>query len=309
MLKTTCRLRCAAARCPAPMAVRLRAGAARHDRAPAAAQDRERSVAGAGRGRRQPRRAGTLQVAASTARPHLPPATTPLPCRWSASRRWPRPSCATTPPTTPPRHSCVCRAPPMPARCFHALRERKPHGVLSVSSAHRRGGSRRSARRLPGARSTIYESLVAGKNTINDDVLSRLGRAALAAGDRSKAAEAYLRVYYEFPLTDAAIAADAQLDTLRDDVTRVGFKADLGRAQILYGARRYPEARAAFAAHPEPAVRGRARAGRPAHRRVRFLPEALRRDTGRRAALPGQRGAQGRSTLLRAQRAARARPG
>ena len=29
---------------------------------------------------------------------------------------------------------------------------------------------------------------------------------------------------------------------------RVGYKADLGRAQILYGARRYPEARASFAA-------------------------------------------------------------
>ena len=39
-----------------------------------------------------------------------------------------------------------------------------------------------------------------------------------------------------------------QLDTLRDDIDRVGYKADLGRAQILFGARRYPEARAAFAA-------------------------------------------------------------
>jgi hypothetical protein len=30
-------------------------------------------------------------------------------------------------------------------------------------------------------------------------VLSRLGRAALAAGDRAKAAQAFLRVYYDFP--------------------------------------------------------------------------------------------------------------
>jgi soluble lytic murein transglycosylase len=129
---------------------------------------------------------------------------------------------------------------------FHALRERKPVGYLSVSSAL---GEADAAEALGDYKAaiSIYEDLAGSKSTLSEDVLSRIGRASLAAGDRKKAAEAYLRVYYEFPLTDAAIAADTQLESLREQYTRVGYQADLGRAQILYGARRYPEARAAFA--------------------------------------------------------------
>jgi peptidoglycan lytic transglycosylase len=129
---------------------------------------------------------------------------------------------------------------------FHALRERKPQGYLSVSSAF---GEAEAAEALGDYKAavSIYEDLAGSKTTVNEDVLSRLARASFAAGEHKKAAEAYLRVYYEFPLTDAAIAADTQLESLRDQYARVGYKADLGRAQILYGARRYPEARAAFA--------------------------------------------------------------
>ena len=67
-------------------------------------------------------------------------------------------------------------------------------------------------------------------------------------GERRKTAEALLRIYYEFPLTDAAIAAAAELEPLRDLIVRQGYKPDLGRAVQLYGARRYSDARAAFAA-------------------------------------------------------------
>jgi soluble lytic murein transglycosylase len=129
---------------------------------------------------------------------------------------------------------------------FHALRERKPQGALSVTSAL---GEAEAAEALGDYKAAvdIYEELAEVKTTVNEDVLSRLARAHLGAGDKKKAAEAYLRVYYEFPLTDAAIAADTQLESLRDQVTRTAGKSELGRAQILYGARRYPEARAAFA--------------------------------------------------------------
>jgi peptidoglycan lytic transglycosylase len=129
---------------------------------------------------------------------------------------------------------------------FHALRERKPAGFLSVSSAI---GEAEAAEALGDYKAAIaiYQDLVESKTTINEDVLSRLARASFAANERKQAAEAYLRVYYEFPLTDAAIAAETQLEALRDHYTRVSYKADLGRAQMFYGARRYPEARAAFA--------------------------------------------------------------
>ena len=156
---------------------------------------------------------------------------------------------------------------------------------------------------------TIYEDLAGSKTTVNEDILSRWRAPRLATGDAEKAAEAYLRVYYEFPLSDAAIAADTQLDSLRDQTSRAGCKADIGRAQILYGARRYPEARAAFASHPGPVVRRRSRAGRPPHRRMRLLPQALRRGARRRAAVPGERLPQGGSAILRAERPARARQG
>ncbi len=129
---------------------------------------------------------------------------------------------------------------------FHALRERKPPGYLSVSSAI---GEAEAAEALGDYKAAIaiYRDLVESKTTINEDVLLRLARASFAANERKQAAEAYLRVYYEFPLTEAAIAAETQLETLRDHYTRVSYKADLGRAQMFYGARRYPEARAAFA--------------------------------------------------------------
>jgi len=130
---------------------------------------------------------------------------------------------------------------------FHALRERKPQGYLSYISAI---GEAEAAEALGDYKAAIhiYEELADSKATLNEEVLSRLGRAALADGDRKKSAEAWVRVFYEFPLTEAAVAAEAQLDVLRDNVVRVGYKADLGRAQMMYGARRYPEARAAFVA-------------------------------------------------------------
>ena len=77
-------------------------------------------------------------------------------------------------------------------------------------------------------------------------MLSRLGAVGAGAGDRKTAAQAYLRVYYEFALTDAATAAASQLATLQDQIVRTGYQPDLGRAAMLFGARRYAEARTAF---------------------------------------------------------------
>ena len=129
---------------------------------------------------------------------------------------------------------------------FHALRERKPQGALSVTAAL---GEAEAAEALGDSKAAvdIYAGLADSKTTVNEDILSRLARAYVAAGEKKKAADTYLRVYYEFPLSDASIAADAQLDLLRDEISRTVGKLDIGRAQILYGARRYPEARAAFA--------------------------------------------------------------
>jgi soluble lytic murein transglycosylase len=130
---------------------------------------------------------------------------------------------------------------------FHDVRQQKPGGALADAAAL---GEAEAAETLGDYRAAIdiYESLLDDKGTALDTVLDRLGRAAMSAGDRRKAATAYTRLYYEFPLSDAAVTAAATLEGLRDQVTGDLYRFDLGRAQILFGARRYADARAAFAA-------------------------------------------------------------
>jgi soluble lytic murein transglycosylase len=130
-------------------------------------------------------------------------------------------------------------------RTFAALLDRKPQGYVAIAAALGSGEAAEAAGDNLGA-VHIYERIADQKAAVTEEVLSRLARAALAAGDRAKAADAYVRIYYEFPLTDAAAIAGAQLAGLQDLVRRSGHKQDLGRAQILFGARRYQEARTAF---------------------------------------------------------------
>jgi soluble lytic murein transglycosylase len=130
---------------------------------------------------------------------------------------------------------------------FDALQRRKPSGYLAVAAPL---GEAEAAASLGnhGRALAIYEKLTADKTAVNEQILARQAEAARVVGDRRKTAEALLRIYYEFPLTDAAVAAAAELAPLRDIVVRQGYKLDLGRAVQLYGARRYSDARAAFVA-------------------------------------------------------------
>jgi len=130
-------------------------------------------------------------------------------------------------------------------RTFEAVLQRKPAGHLAIAAAL---GAAQAQEDLGNQAKAVevYARLAADRVAVNDDVLSRLGRAALAAGHRKQAAEAYLRIYYEFALTDAALTAASQLSGLQDQVVRTGYQSDLGRAAMLFGARRYAEARSAF---------------------------------------------------------------
>ena len=132
-------------------------------------------------------------------------------------------------------------------RTLDQLVARKPSGALALSAQLAAGEAAEAATDHQAAL-RIYDRLAADKQTVSDEVLERLGRTAIAAGDRKKAAEAYLRLYYEYPLTTAGATASSQMDALADQMTRRGYDADIGRAQMLFGARRYAEARDAFAA-------------------------------------------------------------
>ena len=96
----------------------------------------------------------------------------------------------------------------------------------------------------------LYQELMSATPLDPHVALYRLGRASLASGDRQGAASSFLRVRYEFPLSDEAALSDIDLAGLTDIEPRPNsaatFKQELGRAERLFGARRYSVAREAF---------------------------------------------------------------
>lgn len=82
--------------------------------------------------------------------------------------------------------------------------------------------------------------------TSPEDVWLRLGRAAEAAGDRSKAVDAYRKVYYEWPLSLQALDAQSLLARLDEATLSDRFKLELARAERIFNARRWAQARAGF---------------------------------------------------------------
>ena len=133
-------------------------------------------------------------------------------------------------------------------RTFTSLRGRKPSGYLweaaglGVARAH-------EALEDYAAAVVVYEELLQEKVVAPDEVYMRLGLAARKAHERNKAADAFGRVYYEFALTERALEAGAQLALLHLAPAASGsprYQLDLGRAERLYGAKQYHEARDAY---------------------------------------------------------------
>ena len=82
--------------------------------------------------------------------------------------------------------------------------------------------------------------------TSPEDVWLRIGRAAEAAGDRDKAINAYRKVYYESPLSLQALDAQYLLAHLDTSPQADRFKLELARAERIFNARRWAQARAGF---------------------------------------------------------------
>jgi soluble lytic murein transglycosylase len=129
-------------------------------------------------------------------------------------------------------------------KALDAVLARKPDGYLSVAAIIGKAEAAELRADHTGA-ADLYEKLSTHKSVAPDEVLTRLARAARAAGDRKRAADAFQRVYYEFPLSDAASNARDALGSLQEFVVR-NTQRDLGRALILFGAKRYGEARSAL---------------------------------------------------------------
>jgi soluble lytic murein transglycosylase len=101
-----------------------------------------------------------------------------------------------------------------------------------------------------GAAVRIYERLLRSKPIDEPDILLSLANAAAADHDSRRAGEAYLRVYYEYPLSEAAAQAEAPLMGMNDvqgiDTGNTRYKLELGRGERLFGSRRHADARVSF---------------------------------------------------------------
>jgi soluble lytic murein transglycosylase len=125
--------------------------------------------------------------------------------------------------------------------------EAEPAGYLGEIAALRLADvalSRDDANRA----ADILDDLSDEKLLAPEDVFLRLGAAEEADGDRAEALEAYRRVYYEYPLSPQA--ADAQDGLVRLQTPALlppdRFKLEMDRAERLFDARRWAQARAAF---------------------------------------------------------------
>jgi soluble lytic murein transglycosylase len=83
---------------------------------------------------------------------------------------------------------------------------------------------------------------------VPEEVLLRLALALEAAGEREKAVKTYQRVYYEFPLSAQAAEAQGGVERLQTSalIPADRFRLELDRAERLFAARRWAQARPAF---------------------------------------------------------------
>jgi soluble lytic murein transglycosylase len=134
---------------------------------------------------------------------------------------------------------------------FQKLLTRRPLGYLAEAAALAEAECAEGLNDYAAA-VEIYERLAATKTTAPDDLLMRLGGAAKSAGENRKAAEAFGRVLYDFPLSSVAPLAQTEYASLPNVQPLTAgsqrYKLELGRAERLFGARRYPEARKVYEA-------------------------------------------------------------
>ena len=101
-----------------------------------------------------------------------------------------------------------------------------------------------------GDAAKIYEDILDEAALDVPAVWLSLANAALADGDRRRAAEAFLHLYYEFPLSEYAVQAEGPLQTLPEvqpiATGNTRYKLEMGRGERLFGSRRYPDARNSF---------------------------------------------------------------
>ncbi len=132
-------------------------------------------------------------------------------------------------------------------KTFAALVERKPTGFLA-EAVELRKAELASARQDPRGALEALEPLARQKTTAPETVLLQIARLAREVGDHDKAIAHYRRVYFEFPLSTEGDLAKIQLEAFEKPMllTPERFALELGRAELLFGSRRYEQVRDAL---------------------------------------------------------------
>lgn len=134
-------------------------------------------------------------------------------------------------------------------RTFQALVAGGPAGFLNEGAALLEAEADEMLGEYAAA-IAIYERLTNRRTTSPEEILMRLGRAARTAGDAEKAMTAFSRVFFEFPLSDLSPVASTELNQMPNyppiEPGSNRYKLELGRAERLFGFRRYTQARVAF---------------------------------------------------------------
>ena len=133
-------------------------------------------------------------------------------------------------------------------RTFTALRAANPPGYLAEAATLQLAEICTTQRDYAAA-VALYDEALGLTPAAADDVLLRLARAASSAGDRARALEAYQKVYFDYPTSEAAASAESEMPLAALGPVAAGtprFARELARAERLFEERRYAPAREAF---------------------------------------------------------------
>ncbi|MBI2833475.1 MAG: lytic transglycosylase domain-containing protein, partial [Acidobacteria bacterium] len=134
-------------------------------------------------------------------------------------------------------------------RQLAAVTAGQPIGYLSEAVTLAEAEAAETAGDYAGAQ-RVYERLLDRAPMAPDYVWFRLGKTSLAAGNRTRAIEAFHHVYKEFPLSQFTSDVTSELSGLQAleplAPGNARYQWELKRAELLLEAKRYDEARAAF---------------------------------------------------------------
>jgi soluble lytic murein transglycosylase len=131
-----------------------------------------------------------------------------------------------------------------------ALLQRRPEGPLRELATLRLADVVMARKDDPVRAKAVLRELDTQKVSVPEEVLLQLGQAEEQAGHVEHALDAFRRVYYDYPLSAQAAGAQAGLERLETPALLAPdrFVRELARAERLFAARRWAQARPAFAA-------------------------------------------------------------